>query len=72
MSMHTDETPPAVWFFRISFLEMAEFIVAAHRATNAPSPTRAEILQAMRTLDQGYDDTALNAKTEAFLAELEE
>lgn len=63
--------PPVQWFFRISFLEMAEFIAAAYLATQAETPTKEDILRCMQSLDKGYDAAALDAMTAKFLHEIE-
>lgn len=57
--------PPVHWFFRVSFLEMAEFIVKAFEKL-CKKPTREQAYQAMKILDQNYDASALDAKTEIF------
>lgn len=61
--------PPVQWFFRVSFLEMAEFIAVAYQATQAETPTKEDILQSMQGLDKRYDAAALDAMTAKFLHE---
>lgn len=71
MSVHVDEDPPTVWFFRISFVEMAEFIRDAYMATGQSNPSGRKIISAMRRLDTSYDDTKLEELTTAFLSDIE-
>jgi hypothetical protein len=72
MSIDTDEMPPAIWFFRRDYLEMAEFLVASFSAAGGETASRAELVAAMRQIDQDYDDTDLIKMTEAFLGEIED
>lgn len=72
LSVTTEESPPVIWFFRKDFKEMAELLVASYDAAGGPAASRAELVAAMRRLDQDYDDTELNRMTEAFLREIED
>lgn len=72
LSVHVDESPPTVWFFRISFVEMAEFIRDAYKAAGLSNPSRNKIISAMRRIDTSYDDTNLDALTTAFLSGIED
>lgn len=72
ISIDTDETPPAIWFFRKSYLEMAEFLVASFGAVGGHAASRAEIVDALRRLDQDYDEKELKKMTDAFLGEIED
>ncbi|MEP3890405.1 MAG: hypothetical protein ABJN69_08045 [Hellea sp.] len=69
MSVNVDEDPPVKWFFRMSFLEMAHFIVDAYAATGKAKPARQDIVNAMRVLDDAYDETELDKMTSLFLGE---
>ena len=72
LSVATEESPPVIWFFRTSFTEMAEFLVASYDAAGGPAASRAVLVAEMRRHDQDYDDTALKLMTEAFLREIED
>lgn len=63
--------PPAHWFFRVSYLEMAELIVASSQGIQAETPTKEDILQSMQAIDKDYDTAALDAMTAKFLQEIE-
>ncbi len=71
LSVDINEDPPVQWFFRISFTEMAEFIVATYQATKQPTPSRKDIVKSMRALDKDYDDRELDKMTEQFLAKID-
>lgn len=71
MSIETDEMPPTIWFFRKDFLEMAQFLVASFDAVGGETASRAELVAALRRIDQDYDDTDLIKMTDAFLGEIE-
>lgn len=60
MSVNVDETPPVTWFFRMSFVEMAEFIIDAYDGIKNTKLTRNNIVKSMRELDENYDDTELD------------
>lgn len=72
MSIETDEMPPAIWFFRKDYLEMAQFLVASFDAAGGETASRAELVAALRRLDQDYDDTDLIKMTDAFLGQFED
>ena len=72
LSVTTEDSPPVIWFFRKSFTEMAEFLIASYDAAGSPAVSRAVLVAAMRRLDQDYDDTDLKLMTEAFLREIED
>ncbi|MEZ5986135.1 MAG: hypothetical protein R3B94_09305 [Hyphomonas sp.] len=72
MSIDTDEMPPAIWFFRKDYLEMAELVIEAFKAAGGVHAVRADIVAALRRIDVDYDDTDLRRMTEAFLGELED
>ena len=71
LSIETDEMPPAIWFFRKDYLEMAQFLVASFAAAGGETASRAELVAALRRLDQDYDDTDLIKMTDAFLDDIE-
>lgn len=62
MSVNIAENPPVAWFFRSSFIEMAEFVVAAYSKTGMKDPSRSAIINSMRSIDATYDDTELNKR----------
>lgn len=72
MSIESDEMPPVIWFFRKDYLEMAQFLVASFDAAGVETASRAELVAALRRLDQDYDDTDLIKMTDAFLGEIED
>lgn len=72
LSVNIDEDPAVAWFFRISFVEMAQFIIEAYAATGKTKPSRYEIVTSMRALDALYDDTKLNKVTAKFMNEIED
>lgn len=72
LSVNTDESPPIIWFFRVDFMEMANFIAQAYEHCGDVARTPAAIVSAMRALEKTYDDTALREMTAAFLGELED
>ncbi len=63
MSVNIAEKPPVAWFFRLSFIEMAKFVVAAYKKTKEIEPSRSDIINSMRIIDEEYDDTELTKRT---------
>lgn len=49
---------------------MAEFLVASFDAVGGETASRAELVAALRRIDQDYDDTDLSKMTDAFLSEI--
>ena len=71
LSLHQDIDTPVVWFARVDFIEMANFIISAYKATTGSSPSRKEIIDSMRQLDKRYDDTELLKMIDQYVSEIE-
>lgn len=72
ISVHIEEDPPTAWFFRMNYEEIADLVISAYTASETHNPSRAEIVAAMRKINEQYDNTALNKMTAAFLGEIED
>lgn len=71
MSVTVDETPTVKWFFRISYIEMAELIIGAYSAARSLDASRKDIARFLDALDKQYDDGPLHLMTAEFLGDIE-
>jgi len=72
LSMNVNESLEGHFFARLSFIEMAEFIIQVYKQTGKSNPSRNEIGLCAVELDKEYDDTRLNEIVESFKSEMEE
>jgi hypothetical protein len=59
--VHSNEDPPIVWFFRFSFIEMADFIVAAYSRAGIAAGID-QIMRSLREEDDKYDHADLQRR----------
>ncbi|MEM9006968.1 MAG: hypothetical protein AAGE59_26000 [Cyanobacteria bacterium P01_F01_bin.86] len=69
IAMYTAENPPVVCFFRFDFIEAAQFLIDAY-ALCSSTPSRTEIIAAMRQLDCAYDHNELDRRIERWCEEM--
>ena len=79
LSVDIGDSNPVRWFFRVSYLEMAEFLVKVYHATGHVAeyetglaiPSKKELMSTMSILNEDYDESALEKLTSEFLGELD-